>query len=481
MLDAVDFDLHQGEVHALVGGNGAGKSTLMKILEGVHPPDTGRITIDGKPVRLNTSLDGRAHGIAMIFQEFSLIPTLNVAQNIFLTREARGRFGLLNDRECERRTKELFAEVGVDIDPRLPVGLISTGYKQLTGIVKALSQDARALIMDEPTASLTKSETDSLFHIIGAFKARGMAIVYISHRMEEIFRVADRVTILRDGRVVASDSITDLTLERMIEHIVGRKMEHSFHWQPRTIDRSRTPLLELKGLASGGRLQEVDLEVYEGEVIGLVGLMGSGRTELLQSVFGIRPISAGTISVLGRSVSIRSPGDAMAAGIAMIPEDRRIQGLVMDHGLKDNILLPLLGQFTRHGLINEAMAQRKVVDQVRSMRIRAESIFQSVRSLSGGNQRKVVIAKWLGAEPELYLMDEPTAGVDIGAKTEIIALIRRLAGELGKGVLLVSSELPELLAVSDRILFLRNGRVEREVERISVESEADLHHLIRGN
>ncbi len=481
VLDNVDFDLREGEVHALVGGNGAGKSTLMKILEGVHPPDAGEITMDGKPVRFGSSKDAKTHGIAMIFQEFSTIPTLSVSENIFLTREARNAFGLLKDRECERRTRELFGEIGVEVDPRLPVGALSTGYKQLTEIVKALSQNARVLIMDEPTASLAKSETDSLFRIISKLSARGIGIVYISHRMEEIFRVADRVTILRDGRVVAAETIGNLTLERMIEHIVGRKVEQSFQWRPRSVERAGTPLLELDHVTSGERVDDVSLKLYAGEVVGLVGLMGSGRTELLQTIFGINPVSSGKIRVRGLPASIRSPKDAMDARIAMIPEDRRIQGLVMDHSLKDNVLLPLLGRFTHGGFIDDGAAERRVQEYVDSLNIRAESIFKVVRQLSGGNQQKTVIAKWLGAEPDILLMDEPTAGVDIGAKGEIVELIRRLAGEMGKGVLLVSSELPELLAVSDRILFIRRGRLERESGRAGIESEAALHQLIQGN
>ena len=481
VLDNVDFDLRPGEVHALVGGNGAGKSTLMKILEGVHSPDAGEITIQGAPARLISSRAGSEYGIAMIFQEFSLVPTLTVAQNVFLTRESRTGLGFLNDRQCERATKELFLGIGVDIDPRLPVGALSAGYRQLTEIVKALSQDARVLIMDEPTASLTKSETDSLFRIIAQLKEKGIGIIYISHRMEEIFRVADRVTILRDGKIVVTEETANLTLEKMIEHIVGRKMEQSFQWVPRTVDRSGQPLLELTDLECGERVRGISLKLYPGEVVGLVGLMGSGRSELLETVFGIRLPSAGEVRVRGARVHIHGPTDAMKAGLAMIPEDRRVQGLVMDHMVKDNVVLPLLSRFTRRLFIDERAARRKVQDYVRSLDIRAESIFTIVRRLSGGNQQKVVIAKWLGTEPDIFLMDEPTAGVDIGAKTEIIALIRRLAGDLGKAVLLVSSELPELLAVSDRIAFLRAGRIERELERSSIESEAALHHVIQGN
>ncbi len=481
VLQDVDFDLREGEVHALVGGNGAGKSTLMKILEGVHSPDAGEIVIDGRPVRLSSSLEGRTHGIAMIFQEFSLIPTLTVSQNIFLTHEARRLFGLLNDRECERTTRELFSEIGVEVDPRLPVSALSTGHRQLTEIVKALSQNARALIMDEPTASLAKSETDSLFHIIAQLKARGMGIVYISHRMEEIFRIADRVTILRDGKAVATEAIVDLT-PREDDRAYRRPecgsvipvaaADNRPLWRP-------TSRAERRGIRRAGKTDQPEgirrrsrrARRPDGE-----------RSHRAPAVY-IRhsPHHRGGIRVRGRRIPIRSPKDAMTAGIVLIPEDRRSQGLVMDHALKDNILLPLLDKFTRHGIIHEADAQRKVEEYVKKLNIRTDSIFKIVRELSGGNQQKVVIAKWLGAEPDIFLMDEPTAGVDIGAKGEIIALVRQLAGDLGKAVLLVSSELPELLAVSDRILFMRSGRVESEKQRSEIESEAALHHLIQGN
>ncbi len=481
VLEGIDLDLFPGEVHALVGGNGAGKTTLMKILEGVYAPDEGGVFFDGERVALGSASQARARGMAMIFQEFSLVPTLTVAQNIFLTREARGRFGLLDDRACERRAEALFRELGVDIDPRRPVGSLSAGEKQLTEVAKALSQNARALIMDEPTASLTKSETEALFTIVAQLKERGIAIVYISHRMEEIFAVSDRVTVLRDGRVVASGEAGSLSMEEMIELIVGRRMEHSFQWQPRSVERSGVPLLEISGAVAGERVKGVSLKVHRGEVIGLVGLMGSGRSELLQAIFGVRPLTAGAIRIGGVPVKIRRPSDAIRAGIALIPEDRRVQGLVMGHSLRDNFLLPLLDRFTRYGFIDDRLGRRKAQEAVRTMDIRTDSLAKIVRLLSGGNQQKVVIAKWLAAGPDILLMDEPTAGVDIGAKTEIIAVIRKLSRDEGKAILLVSSELPELLAVSDRVALLRGGRIEREVDRSAIESEAMLHRLIQGN
>lgn len=481
VLDDVDFEVSEGEVHALVGGNGAGKSTLMKILEGVYAQDAGTIFVSGREVAFRSSHDARSHGIAMIFQEFSLVPTLTVAQNIYLTREARTKIGFLDDRRAERKTRELFAALGVDVDPRLPLNALSTGHQQLAEIAKALSQNARLLIMDEPTASLTKSETDALFAIIRSLKRQGYAIIYISHRMEEILTIADRITVLRDGKKVTTQPKSEITMEQLIEHIVGKKMEHSFEWQGHDVDRSTEPILELHEVVSCERVNKVNLQLNAGEVVGLVGLMGSGRTELLETMFGMHPITSGEMRLRGKPVHFRSPKDAIGAGIVLIPEDRRIQGLVMDHAVKDNYLLPLLAQFTRLGLINDRVSHGRVETAVNELAIRTDSIYRIVRQLSGGNQQKVVIGKWLGADPDILLMDEPTAGVDIGAKTEIIAVIRRLSRELGKGVILVSSELPELLAVSDRILHIHDGRVEREVERSSVNDETSLHHLIQGN
>lgn len=479
VLDQVDFELRQGEIHALMGGNGAGKSTLMKILEGVYTPDAGEIQVEGRAVRYQTAHDARMSGIAMIFQEFSLVPTLTVAQNIFLTRESRTRTGLLDDRDCARRARELFAAMEVDIDPRAVVSELSTGYKQLTEIAKALSQDARVLIMDEPTSSLTMSETRHLFDLIRRLKARGMSIIYISHRMEEIFEIADRVTVLRDGRRIITEDIGHLTMEQAIDHIVGRKVDQAFRWQERQVDRSGTPLLEVRGLVSGRRVRGVDLRLYPGEILGLAGLMGSGRTELARAIFGIDPVDSGEIRVRGQAASIRGPGDAGAAGIALIPEDRRAQGLIMDHDVKDNVLLPLLRRLMRRGLIDDGAGDRLAESFVDKLRIRTDSIWKPVRLLSGGNQQKVVIAKWLGVEPDILLMDEPTAGVDIGAKTEIVGMIRQLA-DAGKGIIVISSELPELLAVSDRVLVLRSGRVDRELDRREIESEEALHHVVQG-
>ena len=479
VLENVDFDVTRGEIHALVGGNGAGKSTLMKILEGVYTLDEGRIELDGQEVTLASAQDARANGIAMIFQEFSLIPTLTVAQNIFLAREARGAGGLLDDRESERRTRELFDEMGVEIDPRASLDSLSTAYWQLTEIAKALSQDARVLIMDEPTSSLAKSETETLFTLVRRLKERGISIVYISHRMEEVFAVADRITILRDGRTVLTEPIGQVSMEQAIEGIVGRKVERAMEWKERHMHTGDEPVLEARDLVAGDRVRGVSFLVRAGEIVGLAGLMGSGRTETARLLFGIDPLDSGEILVRGRRVDIGSPRDAIAAGIALIPEDRRGQGLVLDHTVKDNLLLPLLRSLTRTGFVDDGEGNRAAQRFAEKLKIRATSIFQPVRLLSGGNQQKVVIAKWLATEPQILIMDEPTAGVDIGTKGEIVEMIRELASS-GKAIVMISSELPELLAVSDRVLILRDGRVERELARRDIHTEETLHHAVQG-
>ena len=478
VLNEVDFDLRRGEIHALVGGNGAGKSTLMKILEGVYTPDAGEIRVDGQPVQIRTPQDARALGIGMIFQEFSLIPTLSVAENVFLTREPRrGRF--IDDRASEEQTRALFSEMGEVVDPRARVGDLSTGYWQLTEIAKALAQDARILIMDEPTSTLTETETQSLFRLIAKLQARGISIIYISHRMEEIFRITDRITVLRDGRRVSTESTSQVTMENVIDDIVGKTMESAFAWQERHVTRDGAPLLSVRGLTAGVRVRNISFDLYPGEILGIAGLMGSGRTELARTLFGIDQIDAGEVLIRGERASIHVPDDAIEAGIALVPEDRRSQGLVLDHTVKDNITLPLLPKLRRLGLIDDARGGSIAGSFVRSLQIKTNSIDTPVRLLSGGNQQKIVIGKWLATEPEILIMDEPTAGVDIGAKTEILGVIRRLADQ-GKGIVVISSEPAELLAVSDRILILREGRLHRVLDRREIATEEELHHAVQS-
>ena len=476
VLKEVDFSLNAGEIHALAGGNGAGKSTLMKILVGAYTHDEGTYEVDGRPVEFRTVHDAQAAGVGMVFQEFSLIPTLTVAQNVFLTHEARTRGGLIDDREMERRTREVFATMSVEVDPRRSLDELPTAFWQLTEIAKALSQDAHVVIMDEPTAALAKAETVELFALMRRLKERGISIVYISHRMEEIFEVCDRITVLRDGRAVMTEDLVNVTPRVVIDEIVGRKLEHTLEYQERVVGDE--VLLEARGLTTG-KLRGVDFQLRRGEVLGLAGLMGCGRTELARALFGIDTLDSGELLLDGKPIKVANPRDAIAHGVGLIPEDRRVQGLILEHAVRENLLLPLLGRLSRAGFVDDEEGDRLTDSFVTRLSIKARSPRQPIGTLSGGNQQKVVIAKWLGIEPRILIMDEPTAGVDIGTKGEIVGMIRAFADQ-GNGVIIISSELPELLAVSDRILILRDGQVERELDRADIHQEEDLHHAIQG-
>ena len=477
VLKEVDFGLNAGEIHALAGGNGAGKSTLMKILVGAYRRDGGTYEVGGREVDFRTVRDAQAGGVGMVFQEFSLIPTLSVAQNVYLTREARSLGGLIDDREMERRTRELFATMSVEVDPRRSLDELPTAFWQLTEIAKALSQDARVVIMDEPTASLAKAETVELFALMRRLKERGISIVYISHRMEEIFEVCDRITVLRDGRTVMTEDLANVTPGVVIDEIVGRKLEHALEFQERQVGAE--VLLEARGLTTATKLRGIDFKLRRGEILGLAGLMGSGRTELARALFGIDPLDAGELLLLGESIKISNPREAIGHGVALIPEDRRVQGLILDHAVRENFLLPLLSRLSRAGFVDDAEGDRRADSFVTRLSIKTRSTKQPIGTLSGGNQQKVVIAKWLATEPRILIMDEPTAGVDIGTKGEILSMIRAFADQ-GNSVIIISSELPEVLAVSDRILILRDGRVERELDRADIHQEEELHHAIQG-
>jgi len=479
VLKDVDFEVRRGEVHALAGGNGAGKSTLMKMLQGVYPLDQGEIFVDGKPVHFSSIQDARAAGIGMVFQEFSLVPTLTVAQNIYLTTEPRGAGGLIDDREAGRRARTVFRDMGVDVDPGARVGSLSTAYWQLTEIAKALAQDARVLIMDEPTASLAKHETEALFELVERLKARDIAIIYISHRMDEVYRIADRITILRDGRRLFTKELTGVSPAEIVEGIVGKKMEGELEYRERQGPADTSPLLQARDLRSGRRVRGVSFELYAGEIVGLAGLMGSGRTELARCLFGIDKLDGGELLVRGRPVDVSNPRAAMAAKLALIPEDRREQGLVLDHSVIDNLLLPLLDRVRRGPLINDRGGRTLAHRLIERFAVKVAHPERPVRLLSGGNQQKVVIAKWLGTDPDVLIMDEPTAGVDIGTKSEILDMIRGLA-DAGKGVIVISSELPELLAVSDRVLVLRDGSVQQELARRDIPDEEALQLAVQG-
>ncbi|WP_214370694.1 sugar ABC transporter ATP-binding protein [Pseudonocardia sp. H11422] len=480
VLRGVDFTLAPGEVHALAGGNGAGKSTLMKILQGVHSPDAGGIRVGGRKVEFGAPRDAEAAGIGMVFQEFSLVPTLTVARNIFLNHEPR-RFGLIDDAAMVRRAREILTAMGVQFDPAAELSSLATGYWQLTEIAKALALDAKVLIMDEPTASLTKTESEALFELIERLKDQGVSIVYISHRMEEIYRICDRITVLRDGGVVLTDDVSALTPEQIVEAIVGRRMENALEWQERDSRPTdgAAPLLEVRNLTAGNGVTDMSLRLHAGEILGLAGLMGSGRTELARLVFGIDRADSGQILLRGEPAGISNPRIAIAKGIALVPEDRRRHGLVLEHAVRDNLLLPALGGLTRGGMVDDKRGDSLAAQLIERLQIKLSSPKRPVRLLSGGNQQKVVIGKWLAREPDVLILDEPTAGVDIGTKTEIIQRIRELA-DAGKAVIVISSELAELLAVSDRVLVLRRGTVTADLDRRDIADEESLQLAIQG-
>jgi len=478
VLTGVDFEVAPGEVHALAGGNGAGKSTLMKILQGVYTKDDGTIRINGREVTLSSIHDAKAAGIGMVFQEFSLVPSLTVAQNIFLTTEPLGRGIFIRDGEARDKAREVFRQLEVDVDPGARVGDLGTAYWQLTEIAKAMAQDARVLIMDEPSASLARHEAEQLFELVARLKAQGISIIYISHRMEEVYRIADRITILRDGRNLLTERLTDVTPEQIVEGIVGQRIE-GMAYQERDSSAEREVLLEARGLTAGSRVQNVSFTLHRGEIIGLAGLMGSGRTELARCLFGIDKLDSGEVRVRGERVDLSDPRQAIKAGLALIPEDRRAQGLVLDHSVRDNLLLPLLKKIERGLLLDDGAGKTLATSLIERFAVKVANPGRPVRLLSGGNQQKVVIAKWLGTDPDVLIMDEPTAGVDIGTKTEILTMIRNLAEE-GKAVIVISSEYAEMLAVSDRVLILRDGTVQQELARNDIADEESLQHAVQG-
>lgn len=459
----VDFQVEKGEIHALLGGNGAGKSTILKVLNGVHVPDSGTIVVDGQPLTEVSPEASRRAGIAMIFQEMSLIPTLTVAQNVFLTREARGGMGLIDDRSAERRAKALFDILDVSVDPKALVGDLGAGQRQLTEIVKAISQDAKILVLDEPSTALSVHDVERLFTFLRKLKAEGHAIIYVSHRMDEITRIADRATILRDGRHVITAPLSELPIETMIEHIVGKRSRglSDVRREPHAIGEA---LLELRDVSGEHIPRHVDLTVHRGEVVGIAGLLGSGRSSLARTICGMSPMRGGEIRIGGKPVAISRPKDAIDAGLVLIPEDRLRQGVIAEHSVAANTALAVIDKVSSGGLVDSGKVRALADTQIERLRIKTASRDAPVRTLSGGNAQKVVIGKWLAAEPEILVLDEPTAGIDIGSKSEIMALVRELARS-GKAVIMISSELSEILSACDRIVVMSDGRVMEDLQR----------------
>ncbi|MEU6992712.1 sugar ABC transporter ATP-binding protein [Streptomyces sp. NPDC046465] len=456
-LDSVDFDLRRGEVHVLLGENGAGKSTLIKMLSGAYRPDSGRIFAEGREVRIHGAQDAERLGIATIYQEFNLVPDLTVAENIFLGRQPR-RFGLVDRKKMEADAEELLQRVGVRVSPRTKVRELGIARLQMVEIAKALSLDARVLIMDEPTAVLTSEEVDKLFRIVRTLREDGVGIVFITHHLEEIAALGDRVTVLRDGRSVAQvPASTDE--DELVRLMVGRSIEQQY---PRERPDAGAPLLRVEGLTRDGVFHDVSFEVRAGEVVGLAGLVGAGRTEVARAVFGADPYDAGTVDVHGERLPRHDVNAAMGAGVGLVPEDRKGQGLLLDASVRENLGLVTLRSATRAGLVDLKGQQRAAARIAEQLGVRMAGLGQHVRTLSGGNQQKVVIGKWLLADIKVLILDEPTRGIDVGAKVEIYQLINELTAA-GHAVLMISSDLPEVLGMSDRVLVMAQGRIAGEL------------------
>ncbi len=468
-LDRVSFAVREGEVHALLGENGAGKSTLIKILTGAYQPDSGTILWNGQPVRFADTRQSQSLGIVAIYQELSLYPDLTVAENIFMGHQPRTRAGLVNWKAMMERARAILHELDADdLDVTQPVRGLSVGNQQRIEIAKALSQNARVLIMDEPTAALTQHDVERLFEIVRRLRERGVAIIYISHRLEEVFLLADRVTVLRDGQVVGETlEVSKTNQAELIRMMVGRTLDTFF---PKGAAKVGDVVLEVRDLTRGRAVRNVSFSLRQGEIVGLAGLIGAGRSELAHVLFGITPADSGQILIDGRPVTIRTPQDAMALGIAYVPEDRKNQGLLTAMSVRENITLAVLRQLLRGVFINPRAEERMAKEFVGALRIRTSSLEQRVNELSGGNQQKVVVAKWLGCKPRVLILDEPTRGIDVGAKAEIHRLMSELAQQ-GMAILMISSELPEILGMSDRILVIRQGQVVAEFDRAHATQE----------
>src|SRR5215210_7498908 len=463
----VDFDLRPGEVHALVGENGAGKSTLMKIVDGLYAPDEGRLEVGGQPAEFSSPRDAETAGIAMIPQELDLFPELSVTENLFVGRHRpRTGWGGLDRNAMRAEARRRLGSLGVELDVTTTVKRLSAANQQIVAIARALVGEARAVVMDEPTASLTERETQQLFRIISDLTSNDVGVVYISHRLEEIFTISDRITVLRDGHHITTAPASELDAEELVRLMVGRPLNELF---TRSASSPGEVSLEVRGLSRAGEFEDVDLVVRRGEIVGLSGLVGAGRSELAQTIFGIHSPEAGEIRIDGEEVRIRSPQAAMERGIFYVPEERRSQGLILPFSIKNNITLSILDRISRFGFVPRS--ERQTADRfAKELSIRGAKMSDPAGRLSGGNQQKVVLAKSLAREPSIMLLDEPTRGIDVGAKSEIYRLIDDLAKE-GKAILLISSELEEILSMSDRIVVMREGHITGEFGRSEANQE----------
>ncbi len=467
-LSGVGFDVRRGEVHALIGENGAGKSTLIKVLTGVYQPDPGAvIEIEGKRVENMTALDAMRQGVIAIYQDFSLFPTLSVKENIAFSEQIEKRNRLADWRGMEKTAREALQSLGVSIDLRARANTLSTARQQLVAIARALVYDAKLLIMDEPTSALSSGEVEALFKIVRTLRDRGMAIIFISHKLDELFHIADRMTVLRDGKLIGTAPTGEMNRQKLISMMVGRE-----------ISEERLPgkgagdvVLEVKNISKAGNYQNVSFQLRRGEVLGITGLVGAGRTETVLSLFGLNQPDSGEIFLEGKKILPKSPAEAKKLGIAFVPESRQTEGLVLQQDAESNLTLPILGSFAgRLGLVDFKKRRKRALELISKLGVRPAYPQMQVLKFSGGNQQKIVVAKWLATNPKVLIVDEPTNGIDVGAKSEIHKLLRSLA-DSGIAVIMVSSELPEIFAISDRILVMRRGRVTGEFDGATANQE----------
>jgi len=482
-LRGVDFEVLPGEVHALLGENGAGKSTLIKILSGVHDYDEGMVELGGEQVRFTSPAQSRQAGVAVVYQDLSLVESLSVADNLLLGREPRTRLGFLKKRRILAEAKRFIHDQGIALDPKASVGTLPFALRQMTEICKALMGKVRVLILDEPTSALTGEEERILFDAIRRVTGRGVGVVYVTHRLNEVFRIADRVTVFRDGRNAGRFVVANTDMRQLVAAIVGpghalsAAKDSGPASTPGAASEEGRPVLTLANVGND-RLHGVDLDLRSGEIHGLAGLVGSGRTEILETIFGVRPARTGTIAIDGTALGAHSPARAIAGGIALVPEDRHVQGLVLEHSIEHNLTLPRLRRFSRWGWLQRRACAEQAGVAMRRLAVKAPSPATVVKALSGGNQQKVVFAKWNTPRPRVLLLDEPTVGVDVGAREEIYALVRD-AAKAGTAVLAVSSDLAELLLLCDRLSIVVDGRIVRTLDRFAIGGTEELHHLVQ--
>lgn len=460
-LDNVNFDLNPGEVHVLLGENGAGKSTLIKTFSGANSLDSGELYYCGKKIESMTTQESIEMGIATCYQEFNLIPYLTVAENMYLGRYPYvGGLPVIDKKKLNEDAKKIIESINIDLDPSAIVSTLGVALQQMAEIAKALTMDAKVFILDEPTAVLSNKEIDELFRVIRMLRSRGAGIIYISHRLEELPIIGDRVTIMRDGKSVRTLDISGISVSELIYHMVGRKMDQTY---PKINDVFGGELLRTEGLSLEGVFKDINISVKAGEIVGLSGLVGSKRTDVLRGIYGADKITAGQIYIEGRPAKIASPKTAVKKGISLLPEDRKKQGVVLIHSIKENVTLPSLKKYTKFGVINDCFAKQVAEKFVNQISIKTTSLDQKVKNLSGGNQQKVIVAKWLASESEVFLFDEPTRGIDVGAKAEIYALMNELVKE-NCGIIMVSSELPEIINMCNRVYVMRNGEIVKELD-----------------